>query len=108
LFSDRNYRVAQRPAVFESASVLRVPIEGAKRVRCSRAGMVYFLTPLPERNRDSQSKVFLEQGFKKVALPEVPLFLPESAANYCTLYQKQCAEGDLIEFGKWAVPVFFP
>ena len=43
-----------------------------------------------------------------VALPEVPLFNPGSAANYCTLYQKDCSSGETIAIDKWAVPVFHP
>ena len=50
----------------------------------------------------------MDQGFEKVALPEVPLFNPASAANFCTLFQKDCAAGETILIGKWAVPVFFP
>ena len=68
---------------------------------------MYFLTPEPGRNKDSQTQTLLDQGFKKVALPEVRLFNPSSTANFCTLYQKDCAAGDTIALGKWAVPVFF-
>jgi hypothetical protein len=50
----------------------------------------------------------LDQGFEKVALAEIPLFLPEMAANYCTLFQKDCAAGETILIGKWAVPLFYP
>ena len=50
----------------------------------------------------------MNQGFEKVALPEVPLFNPASTANFCTLYQKDCAAGEVINLGKWAVPLFLP
>jgi hypothetical protein len=50
----------------------------------------------------------MDQGFEKVALPEIPLFNPASPANYCTLFQKDCAAGETIFIRKWAVPVFFP
>jgi hypothetical protein len=29
-------------------------------------------------------------------------------ANYCTLFQKDCAAGETILIGKWAVPLFYP
>lgn len=108
LFTDRAYALSECPDLLKGASFLRVPIEGAKRARCTKSGVVHFLTPAPDRNRDSQSKAFLDQGFTMVALPEVRLFNPTAAANYCTLYQKPCAEGETIEFGKWAIPVVLP
>jgi hypothetical protein len=67
--------------------------------------MVYFLTPLPERNQDSQSARLTKQGFEKVALPEFQLTLSGSPGALATLYQKQYEAGEVIEFGKWAVPV---
>ena len=59
-------------------------------------------------NRDSMTQTLLDQGFKKVALPEVRLFNRTSTANFCTLYQKDCAVGDSIALDQWAVPLFFP
>jgi len=108
LFRDRSYALAECPKELEDALFLHVPMEGDKRLRCTRSGMVYVLTPLPDRNPSgSQSKKLEQQGFKKVALPEVELFEHVSRpANHCTLYQRECSEGDTIEFGKWAVPVF--
>jgi hypothetical protein len=108
LFTDRAYVLSELPAALKGVHFLRVKLDGQKELRCSRAGTVYVLTPDPDRNRDSQTQTLLDQGFKKVALPEVRLFNPISAANFCTLYQKDCATGDKISLGKWAVPVFFP
>jgi predicted neuraminidase len=108
LFTDRGYVLSELPAALKGARFLRVNLDGQKELRCSRAGTVYFLTPEPGRNKDSQTQTLLDQGFQKVALPEVRLFNPVSAANFCTLYQKDCAAGDTIELGKWAVPVFLP
>lgn len=54
------------------------------------------------------TQTLLDQGFKKVALPEVRLFNRTSTANFCTLYQKDCAVGDSIALDQWAVPLFFP
>lgn len=107
LFTDRGYTIAERPKALDGADFLRVSIEGKKAARCTRAGMVYFLSPEPGRNGDSQSQVLLDQGFEKVALPETRLFDPNRSGNYCTLYQKHCTKSESIEFGKWAVPVFF-
>ncbi len=108
LFTDRDYIAAELPEALKGARFLRIAMDGTKSVTCRRAGSVWFLTPAPERNRDSQTQAIKDRGFKMVALPEVRLFNPTSAANYCTLYQKDCAAGETIRFGKWAVPVFFP
>jgi len=108
LFTDRGYALSEAPTPLAGATFLCVKLDGPKELRCRRAGTVYFLTPSPERNQDSQTEKLLEQGFKKVALPEVRLFNPSSAANFCTLYQKDCAADDAIEVAKWAVPLFFP
>jgi len=108
LFTDRAYTVAELPDALQGARFIRVPLDGTKKFTCERAGTVWMLTPEPGRNRDSQSKTLLDEGFKKASLPEVRLFNPASAANFCTLYQKDCAEGETVTIGKWAVPLFVP
>ena len=108
LFADRAYTCAEVPAALSKARFLRVRMDGAKTLRCTRAGYVYFLTPAPGRNKDSAAEALLQQGFKNVALPETRLFDPSTTANFCTLYQKACAAGESLTLGKWAVPLFFP
>ncbi len=108
LFTDRNYVAAEVPEALKSAHVLPIAMNGKKSLTCKRAGTVWFLTPVPERNNDTQSQALIDQGFKKVAIPEVRLFSPQSPANFCTLYQKECVAGETILIGKWAVPIFIP
>jgi len=107
LFSDRDYLAAEVPDALKAAHFLPLAMNGKKTLTCERAGTVYLLTPLPERNKDTQSQALTDQGFEKVALPEVRLF-SGSPNNFCTLYQKDCAAGETIAVGKWAVPVFMP
>jgi hypothetical protein len=107
LFSDRGYTLAERPEQLAGMSFLPVPLEGEKKIRCNRSGYVYFLTPAPRRNDDSAEQPLLAQGFKKAMVPEVRLFDPLNSANFCSLYQKKCVEGETITIGKWALPVFF-
>jgi hypothetical protein len=107
LFSDRNYIAAEVPDALLAAHFLPIPLDGRKTLTCQRAGVVYFLTPQPQRNRDTQSQPLMDQGFEKVALPEVRLF-GGSPNNFCTLYQKDCAAGETILIGKWALPLFIP
>ena len=108
LFTDRTYTATETIAKLDGALYLKVPIDGSKTLTCDRAGTVWFLTPTPDRNKDSQTEPLSKQGFRKVRVPELRLFSPRSTANFCTLYQKECAQGDVIRIGKWAVPVFLP
>jgi predicted neuraminidase len=108
LFTDRAYIAAELPAALKNAHFLPIAMNGQKTIKCERAGTVFFLTPMLERNRDTTAQPLMDQGFEKVALPEVPLFNPSSTKNFCTLYQKDCAVGETLLIGKWAVPVFFP
>ena len=107
LFTDRGYIAAEVPDALQAAHFLPIPMDDRKTLTCQRAGVVYFLTPQPERNRDTQSQPLMDQGFEKVALPEVRLF-GGSPNNFCTLYQKDCAAGETILIGKWALPLFIP
>jgi hypothetical protein len=108
LFTDRSYIAAELPASLSKAHFVPVAMTGQMTLQCERAGTVFFLTPMLERNRDTVAQPLMDQGFEKVALPEVPLFNPTSTANFCTLFQKDCSAGETILIGRWAVPVFFP
>jgi predicted neuraminidase len=108
LFTDRAYIAAELPTSLKNAHFLPIAMNGQKTIRCDRAGTVFFLTPVLERNGDTTAQPLMDQGFDKVTLPEIPLFNPTSPGNFCTLFQKDCAAGETILIGKWAVPVFFP
>lgn len=71
-------------------------MNGEKTLKCDRRGPVFFLTPALDRNRDSAAQALIDQGFEKVTLPEIPLFIPAATANYCTLFQKDCAAAETI------------
>lgn len=107
LFTDRSYTVAERPDALKGTAFVRIGLDGKKTASCKRAGVVYVLTPEPDRNRDSVTQSLLDQGFKKVAVPEIRLFDVQNPGNYSTLYQKTCAAGETVAIGKWGVPLFF-
>ncbi|OXU14801.1 sulfatase family protein [Sedimentisphaera salicampi] len=106
LFSDRDYKVRNLPDVLKGANFVRTDMDGRKTIVCKKGGMVHFLTPQPHRNKDSQSRRLEKQGFEKVNIPEFKFFT-ERDSNHCTLYQKNCKEGEKLEFSKWAVPLVF-
>lgn len=108
IFTDRKYKIAEFPAALKNARFLQVSLDGQKSLTCSKSGVVVFLTPQPNRNTDSQTSQLIDQGFELVSLPEIRLFDPPNPGNYCSLYQKVCTAGEVITFGKWAVPVVVP
>jgi hypothetical protein len=108
LFTDRAYIAAEVPAALKGMHFLPIAMNGQKTLKCERPGTVFFLTPVLARNRDTAAQGLMDQGFEKVALPEVPLFNPGSPANFCTLFQKDCTAGETILIGKWALPLFVP
>ena len=89
-------------------SLSAVATFGQKTLHCERAGNVFFLTPMLERNRETVAQLLMDKGFEKVAPPEVPPFNSTSSANLCTLFQKDCSAGESLLIGRWAVPVLFP
>lgn len=105
LFTDRKYMLDDSPEQLRTAVFVQIAMNGSKTLNCAEAGVLYILTPVPGRNSDSCTEQLLKQGFKKVKLPEVRLFDPLSPSNLCTLYQKQCSQGETITFGKWALPL---
>ena len=112
LFKDRAYYALgvmfyDSDSPFTNMHFLPIAMEGQKTIKCERAGTIYFLTPGLKRSPDSTAQQLMDQGFEKVALKETVLF-DDSPATFCTIFQKDCAAGETILIGKWAVPLFFP
>ncbi len=107
LFNDRDYIAAELPAALKKAHFLPIAMNGQKTIKCERAGTVFFLTPAHDRNRDTVAQPLMDQGFEKVALPEVPLFNPTSTGNFCTLFQKDCVVGETILIANGPCPYSF-
>ena len=105
VFSNRDYEIADVPRELKGMKFCQLSLERPAPVKCVKAGMIYILTPSPERNKDSQAATLEAMGFKKVSVRETRLF--GGSSSTCTLYQKKCTQGEIISFGKWAVPLFF-
>lgn len=104
LFSNRTtHKVEAIPDPLKGARFLRGSID-CIRATVDKPGVVWVLTPTPERNRDSVELGLHRAGFAKTNLPEF-IFFGGSPANAVTLFQKQCAAGEKIELGKWGVVV---
>ncbi len=104
IFSDRTYRFAALPNALKGRSFVFSSMQ--KTTALSRkAGVVYALTPRPQRNaRGSLEMALLEKGFSKVATPEFNLFPGD--ANICSVYQKRVEAEERIELGFWGMLVF--
>ncbi len=111
IFSNRPYRFHDPlPQCLRGKRFLFSTMERTEAI-CTKPGVVYVLTPKPERNRDSVTDALERQGFKLAAVPEFLLFPtpPDgrlSSANVCSVYQRSVSAGERIEFGKWGVLVF--
>lgn len=103
LFTDRDYVAENLPALFKDRKFVQASIDGTS-VQAQTDGIVFVITPLPNRNKDSVAAQLEKQGFLKVAQPEFRLF--GSPANICTTFQKQIRSGDTITVGKWGVLIY--
>ncbi|MGD9497506.1 MAG: sialidase family protein [Armatimonadota bacterium] len=101
LFTDRDYVAAAIPPALDGARLLRASIDGVSAT-VGAAGVVWVITPQPERNPDSVELALYRQGFSRARVPEFILFRGD-AANACTTFQKRCVAGERIQIGKWGV-----
>ncbi len=104
IFSNRSYRFASLPEPLARHSFVFSGIEKTAAV-CRKPGVVYVLTPRPERNeRGSLERALLEQGFVKANLPEFFLW-SRDAGTICSVYQKRVETGERVAFGLWGILV---
>ncbi|MCP4639297.1 MAG: exo-alpha-sialidase [bacterium] len=104
LFTDRKYRVEGSPAFLLDKDFVYSSIDATRAV-CTKPGVAFMITPLPDRNNDSVTKALLDQGFEKAQVEEFLLF-GQIVGNICSVYQKELKEGDTVEVGKWGVLIF--
>lgn len=102
IFLDRPYTIKEVPAEMDGFQFIRGKIDRIQAI-CRRAGMVYVITPSPERNPSSCEQTLLDIGFQKVNLPEFPLF--ENTQNRSFVYQKQMETDEALNLRKWGVIV---
>ena len=112
IFSNRSYAFHDKlPSLLQDGNFIFSPMENTE-VDCTTSGVVYVVTPLPDRNRDSVTDELQKQGFELVSIPEFVLFLMpggrEIPGNVCSVYQRRVSAGDRIKFGKWGVVITKP
>ena len=88
LFTDRDYTAANLPSCVKGRRCLLASITGTS-IEVVREGVIFAITPLPHRNKDSVVEQLKKQGFEKAAVREFRLF--GSPANICCQYPN-CAE----------------
>ena len=105
LFSDRDFKAKNIPKPLQGKRFLYSSIEGAS-VEITKGGVLYVVTPLPNRNKDNAVETLAAAGFVKVSKPEF-LFFGNDAGNISTVFQKEVKPGEIIEWNKkWGVLVF--
>lgn len=102
LFTDRPYRPEYKmPDPLDGCAMLQSSIMAAD-VTCTRAGVVFVITPSIDRGGDSQARTLLQLGFQKAAIPEFHLF-NEKNHDICSAYQKRLEVGERLSLEKWSV-----
>ena len=102
LFTDRSYRPEYKmPEPLDGCAMLQSSITAAD-VTCTRAGVVFVITPSADRGGDSQARTLLQLGFQKAAIPEFHLF-NEKNHDICSAYQKRLEAGERLNLEKWSV-----
>ncbi len=104
LFTNREYCIRDDHDIMTGRKFIRSSIDGLQ-VTCVKGGVVYVITPLPNRNQDSITKTLLNQGFAKAKVAEFPLF-GEIPNNICSVFQRKVETGEDIMLGKWGIIVF--
>jgi hypothetical protein len=111
IFSDSDYigQYFTRESIPSVRRFVHSSIDSTEVV-VTQAGMVYVLTPTPDRNPHSVEAELLAQGFVKTSAQESDVILKIDEKyrfeNLCSLYQKEAEAGETIRFGKWGVLVF--
>ena len=100
IFSNRDYTVGGVTETLRGFRFLRRNL-GKLHAVCHQAGVVYVLTPSTGRDPFSLELALVERGFKKVNLPEFPLF----SNVRCSVFQKQLAAGEALDADAWGVLV---
>lgn len=104
IFTNRAYCLNPVPDFFKGRNFVFSSIDRTSAV-CTRAGVVYVVTPAKDRNTDSIVDALLKAGFEKAAVPEFTLF-GGSGADTVTTFQKYVKEGETVSFEKWGVLIF--
>jgi len=104
LFTNRAYTIRDDHELLTGRKFVRSSIDKDK-AKCAKGGVVYVITPLPDRNQDSVYNSLLSQGFAKARVAEFPLF-GESPNNICSVFQKRVEAGENLILDKWGVIVF--
>jgi hypothetical protein len=102
LFSDRLYRAKELPESLKGMRYLPQAIEGGWTIHSAKGGIIYVITPLADRNKDSMATALLEAGFEKSNIPEFNLF-GTTYSNVCCVFQKKLMPDETIYGNQWGI-----
>lgn len=109
IYSNRAYTFHEVPAVLGGKRFVFSTLERTEVV-CRKEGVVYAVTPSPQRNPDDNAEAeLLRQGFAKAAVPEFVICQTQGKnrpQETCSVYQKILKPGEIVRFGRWGVVIF--
>ncbi len=101
LFSNRDFTALAVPPALEGARFIRMPIDGAQAVVCTRTGTLYAVTPAAHPE-NSLAADLLNQGFEQLPGEPFQLFGTQPSDKAC-LFRKTLAVGETLQTRKWVV-----
>jgi len=102
LFTDREYVLAEEPALLKGESFLRHSIDGV-RVRCTQPGTIMALTPPNVKHATSQRDILIAYGFEQLNEPDSFQLFGANAHERVNIYRKTLRVGETLRLGKWCV-----
>lgn len=100
LFSNRSFKALQLPEELVGLKFIRTPIDFAQTILCTRAGVVYAVTPTGTNH--SLASYLLQIGFEKVPIPPFQLF-GTNPVDQVYVFRKSITKGDTLRIKKWAL-----
>ncbi len=107
LFSDRSYTLTEEVPDFLAGGLFLRSSIATVSVEVVKSGILTVLTPESQQFASSRVADLEEQGFIRIANPELFQLFGDLSANKVRVYQKNVEAGDRFGFGKWTVLLGF-
>jgi hypothetical protein len=107
LFSDRSYTLTEEVPDFLSGGLFLRSSIATVSVEIVKSGILTVLTPESQQFASSRVADLEEQGFIRIANPELFQLFGTLSANKVRIYQKNVEAGERCDFRKWTVILGF-
>ncbi|QHI70352.1 hypothetical protein [Tichowtungia aerotolerans] len=106
LFSNRDFVLNECPESLAGQLFLRGNINGDK-FNVVRDGTLTVLTPESDQFSSAQGGALMQEGFQRVAEPQLFQLFGDLSANKVGIYSKKVTAGEQYAFGKWTIVLGF-